>query len=872
MKFLLLLLFSITNVSALVRQNDDNLTLKLAQERRAQVKDVEYFLRFELEKGADTFRGVVRLELTLNSIKKDLSIDFLALEIETLKVNGTALRQYPKRRGSFDVPAKYLSPKTSVEVTYTGTYSKEASGFQRSKDPEDGSEYLFTDFEPYYAHRLFPCLDQPDLKAVYHLSVSAPSEWKIIHNELIEKEERGGEKTLTVFRATKPFSTYLFFLGAGPYVEWKASHGDLPLYIYARKSLAKYVDHEAIMTTTKKGLSFFNDYFGYSHPFSKYAHVFIPEFAWGGMENPGAVAMNERNIFRGPVPQSRYERRDSLILHEMAHMWFGDLVTMEWWNDLWLNESFASYLAAVAQERAMDSKATWLDFFFSKTWGYWQDQLVSTHPIETDVLDVRSARANFDGITYAKGAASLKQLHYFVGEEGFKNGLRDYFKRYAFSNTKREDFIGAIAKASQTDLTDWTAKWLKTAGPNRVTLVPQCDQGKLVNLTVKQRPSVSGTLSPHRALVGFYQDEDGKLSLKGEAAVLYSSESTEVKVEGRNCPDFILPNLNDFDYALYALDERSLEKAKTALSQLPDPLSRLMVWGMLYQMTRDAELNPMVFIENAFGALKTETDDLLLGSLLSRYSHIKNVYELYLGPKERALIAPQFEALLWDRVEQARPGISLQMSFYDFFVTVSQSGPSVSRLYDILTKNAPPKGITLDQDRRWAILMNLSTNGHLEAMNLITAELKRDPSTFGKRMALAAQAAYPTKSNKEQMWKTILTNKDLTHSELEEIGARMHGVNHPELSESFLKAYFKRLTTVNWQEHDDKVDVYFEGLFPHRLCTEDLLKMSQRSLRSAKNLTSTARRSWMEAQDELTRCVKVRRLLSSKSNAQKQPN
>jgi aminopeptidase N len=422
------------------------------------------------------------------------------------------------------------------------------------------------------------------------------------------------------------------------------------------------------------------------------------------------------------------------------------------------------------------------------------------------------------------------------------------------------------------DLSDWTAKWLKTAGPNRVRLVSQCDKGKLSKLTVKQRPSVSGTLSPHRALLGFYQDHDGKLSLKGEVGVLYSSESTEVKVEGRDCPDFILPNLNDFDYALYALDESSLQKAKVALSHLPDPLSRLMVWGMLYQVTRDAELNPVIFIENALEALKTEADDLLLGSLLGRFSHIKNVYELYLGKEQREKIAPRFEALLWNRVEQAKPGVSLQMSFYDFFVTVAQTEASVSRLFEILTKNNPPKGITLDQDRRWAILMNLSTNGHPEATKLMAEELKRDPSTLGKRMALAAKAAYPSKTSKEQMWNDVLTNKELTHSDLEEVGARMHGVNYPELSEAFLKPYFKWLTTLKWQDHDDKIDVYFEALFPHRLCTEKLRSMSQKYLGSAKNLTSTARRSWMEAQDELTRCVKVRQLLSSKSDGHKSLN
>lgn len=859
MKFLVMLILTLNFAYGETRKDEDNLTARLARERKEQIKSVEYHLAFSLGKNQEGFGGVARLEILLNHLKTPLSVDFLIKKIESVKVNGELLKSFPKRRGSFDIPVKYLAQKMSVEIAYTGEYSKEASGFQRSKDPEDGSEYLFTDFEPFYAHWLFPCFDQPDLKGIFHVTVDAPADWKVIHNELIQNESGEGEKRTTVFKSTKPISTYLFFLGAGPFVEWQDKYDDLPLFLYARKSLAKYVDVKEIMATTKKGLEFFNDYFGYPYPFSKYGHVFIPEFAWGGMENPGAVTMNERNIFRGPVPQTRYEKRNSLILHEMAHMWFGDLVTMEWWNDLWLNESFASYLAAIAQERAMKSKATWLDFFSGKTWGYWQDQLISTHPIETDVPDVRTAKGNFDGITYAKGAASLKQLHFFVGEEGFRNGLRDYFKRYAFSNTKRQDFTNAIAMASKTDLSDWTSKWLQTAGPNRVSVVPECDGKNLKSLTITQQKSVSGNLSPHRTRLGFYEVDDDELELEWTKDVLYSSEVLKIEdVMKKDCPDFILPNENDLDYALFSLDEKSLGKAKTAISKLPEPLSRLMVWNILYQMTRDSELSPSIYMNIAMEALKHEKDDLLLGSLLGRSSNIRSVYVLYLDKEERAKIAPDLEALLWTRIEESKKGSSLQMSFFDFYVGIAQTEMSVTKLFDMLVKNSPPKGITLDQDRRWNVLLNLAANGHSQAMKLIEEEKVRDPSTMGKRMAFAGKAAFPDKAQKEMMWKDLFSNRELTHSDLEEAGVRMHHQNYPELSKPILETYFKKLTTMNWKDHDDKVDVYFESFFPHVVCSEELRQMSLRNLEKAKNLTSIARRSWSEAQDELNRCVKVR--------------
>lgn len=867
--FALLALISVSSAFAAPRLDDDNLTLELAKERRAQVKNVEYFLGFTLKKGSDKFEGNVRLAVELSHLKTPLSIDFKAGKITELSIDGEVLKNYPVRKGSFDIPVKNLKQHMNIVVTYTGEYSKEASGFQRSKDPEDGEEYVFTDFEPYYAHWLFPCFDQPDMKAIYHLSVLAPKDWKVIANELIHSEAVEGDMKLTNFLATKPFSTYLFFLGAGPFVEWTDKFGDLPIYLYARKTLAKYVDHEVIMETTKKGLKFFNDYFGYPYPFSKYGQIFIPEFAWGGMENPGAVALNERGIFRGPVPQSRYEKRNNLILHEMAHMWFGDLVTMEWWNDLWLNESFASYLASVAQERAMKSEATWLDFFSSKTWGYWQDQLVTTHPIETEVGDVRTAKGNFDGITYAKGAASLKQLHFFVGEEGFRNGLRDYFKRYAFSNTKRQDFIGAIAMASQTDLSVWTEKWLQTAGPNRVSVKLECEKNDISKLTIHQKSSVSGTVSPHRVRLGLYELDDNELDLDEKIDVAYSTESTDVSAaKGEDCPDFILPNLNDLDYALFSLDERSLSKAKVAITSLPEPLSRLMVWNMLYQMTRDSELSPVMYMGIALHALQTEKDDLLLGSLMGRNSSLKSLYLTYLDKSERAKIAPEFETLLWSRVEKAKAESSLQMLFFDFFVATAQTQDSVAKLLEMFVKNNPPKGITLDQDRRWAVLVTLSANGHPEARKLLDEELKKDPSVMGKRMTLAGSAAFPLEKEKKEMWKRLFSDRNLTHSDLEEAGSRMHNPNYPELSRPFLAEYFRKLTTMDWKANDDKVDVYFETFFPHSYCTEALQKQSQMALNKAKNLTSIAKRSWMEAQDELNRCVKVRSLLPAKSDLQ----
>jgi aminopeptidase N len=850
---------------AIPRKSDDDLTLIMAQQRKSQIKKVLYTLHFNLKKNAKGFDGRAVLDVDLHRLDLPLSIDFMGKNINKISVNGEEIKKYPVRKGSFDIPQSKLKPKTNIEVEYSADYTSEAGGFYRVKDPVDENEYLYTDFQPYHAHHLFPCFDQPDLKGIYKLTVEGPSDWLVIHNELVEKTEVSGDRAVTTFKETPPLSTYLFFLGAGPYVEWKDKYGDLPLSIYARKSLEKYVDADEIMKVTKKGLKFFNDYFNYPYPFSKYAHVFIPEFAWGGMENPGAITVNEKFLFRGPVPESKKEDRANLILHEMAHMWFGDLVTMEWWNDLWLNESFATFVASLAQDQGLGSKSTWLDFFNTKVWGYWQDQLVTTHPIEVNVPDVRTAKSNFDGITYAKGASALKQLHFFVGAEGFRNGLRNYFKTYAWSNTRRENFIQSIAQASQTDLSDWVAKWLQTAGVNRVSVDFECEKKKLKSLKLIQKASSSETFSPHRTLLALYEKDDEDFDLDEKISQTYDGPESMAKLKKKiDCPAFVFPNYEDFDYALFSLDPISLKEAPNALAKIEDPLTRLMIWNVLHQMVRDAELDAYKSMEMALEGFKSEKDDLLLGNLIGNHSYLRELqYLTYLDKAERAKIAPHLEGILWDRVLSAPKGSSLQMTFFDFYLAIAQTPASQLKLYDLLVKNTPPEGITLDQDRRWVLVRNISRNGHTDAEKIIAQELKGDNTTSGNRNALAARAAIPLKSNKASIWKKLLTSKKLTYSDLKEAGKEIHGVNYPELSSPFLGDYFKTISQKHWDKADDLVDIYFERFYPKNLCTSDTLKMSERAFRKAKHLTSIAKRAWREAEDELKRCIKIRELSSS---------
>lgn len=839
---------------------DDNLTASFAVFRKGQVHSVSYRLHFEFKKESETYNGKAIINVELNRIDAPLSLDFLWKKIHAVKVNERPLSQFKTGKGHFEIPARSLSRHLMIEVNYTNAFSVTGDGVSKSKDPEDQAEYIATDFEPYRAHTLFPCFDQPDLKATYQVSVVTPKDWKAISNDLIDQKSESGEMTTSYFKKTKPFSTYLFFLGVGPYEEWNDQLGDIPLFLYARKSLAKYVDYERIFEVTKKGLNFYSEYFEVPFPFSKYGQIFIPEFSWSGMENPGAIALHEKNIFRDAVSKTRMDRRDNLILHEMAHMWFGDLVTMKWWNDLWLNESFASFIATVAMDQAMGAKSAWLDFADEKEWGHWQDQLVTTHPIETVVPDTRTARGNFDGITYAKGSASLKQLHFFVGSASFRRGLNSYFKKFSFQNSDRQDFIEHIGQSSNVNLNSWVKSWLQKAGANRVQVDWGCHENKISHFILNQSPSSSGILSPHRTRIGLFNYSTlGTFKLEHSQEVTYSDKRTEVAgLLGKACPDFVYSNLDDHDYALFSLDPISLSAVKRYLGKgFEDPLLRLMLWMNLGQMVRDSALSPSDYFETVLNALESESEEMLLGIILGRHGLIGSQYKTYLTLKQRSLMALKFENLLWKRLETAKPGSNSQLLFLDFFLDVVQTKEFLDRLAFLLEGKFSLKGIELGPERRWAVIQALSRSGDSRAKGLILAEEKRDPSVTGIRSAYSAKVSVPNLASKMQYWKEFQTPGKLGQNLLDDGSSEFHHENFPEISKSFIKPFFNKVTSMDWKENDNLVSIYFENLFPASLCSKDLLRQSVTWLKRSRNLTSLAKRAWLEANDELSRCVRI---------------
>ncbi|MBI4249852.1 MAG: aminopeptidase N, partial [Elusimicrobia bacterium] len=595
-----------------------------AELRKSMLLRADYALAFSLDAESGDFSGKAELAFDLQNADHALRIDFAGGRIKKLEVNGRNLPQ-PDYNGYFlSIPPQRLKAGANlISVEYDHPYSKNGSGFYRFRDPVDGETYLFTDFEPFNANSLFPCFDQPDIRATYRLNVEAPDAWTVISSAQETGAVSSGGRRTWLFPRTQAFSTYVFSLHAGPYSVWTSSAGAIPLRLFARKSLAQFVDAEDWFRVTRQGFDFFQEYFGVAYPFGKYDQVLVPDFNSGAMENVGAVTFSESFIYRStPTYNDRQDRAD-VILHELSHMWFGDLVTMAWWDDLWLNESFATYMSHLALSRATEFKDAWHYFFNdSKQWAYWEDQLETTHPIAVDVPTTEHAFAQFDGITYGKGAAVVRQLSYFLGEDVFQKGVRNYFKKHAFQNTRLKDFIGALEEASGRDLGAWAHDWIESAGINTVKARFECAQDRVVSFALEQTaPPEQPRLRSHRTRLTLYRAhaKTGAPEAVKSLPVAYEGPLTEVpELAGEKCPDLVDLNDGDYDYVKTELDALTLRALKSHLAGLKNPQTRSAFLQALWDMAREGKLPVDAFVDAAMDAMRRESDLLILEKTLEK--------------------------------------------------------------------------------------------------------------------------------------------------------------------------------------------------------------------------------------------------------------
>ncbi len=714
-----------------------------------------------------------RTILTFDSREASTWLDFLGLEVRSITING---KEHPVCWDGARIQLTGLAAHNIVEVEALGAYSRSGEGLHRFLDPEDGNTYLYTQYEPADSRRVMACFEQPDMKAEVAFTLTGPSSWLLLANGAEESREVEGEVARVCFERTRPLSSYITAIAAGPYyrVESLWERGDLriPLSVMCRASLAAYLDAEEIFEVTKQGLDFYAEAFDYPYPWGKYDQIFVPEYNLGAMENPGLVTFTEKYVFRGAATVAQHEGRANTILHEMAHMWFGDLVTMKWWDDLWLKESFADYMGSHVSASATRFSQAWVTFANSrKSWAYTQDQLPTTHPIVADIPDLEAAKLNFDGITYAKGAAVLKQLAAYVGTENFFEGARRYFKAHAFGNTSLEDFLAALESASGRDMHAWACSWLQSTGMSTIT----CDSGVL-----RQDPP-----RPHILKVGVYAPVEGKLSQIAKQRVEITEEETPIEIPSA---PFILPNDDDLTYAKIRLSESSLMVACESLGQLP-VMERGLVWAALWNATRDGRFSPEEFLRLVRRHGVQENN---VGILAVIVNHAAYTAVHYVPRERRSEVARNWLAYTHAGIEEA-DGDSRIAWIRAFAAAAENNDDEATYLRSLLEGSvALPGNVELDAELRWAFIKALAATGNI-SISQIRAEEAKDCTASGKIHALCAISSLPDVDLRRGAWERAWNDTSISNDQLSALLAGVCAGRQGRMDEKIEESYFSRL-------------------------------------------------------------------------------
>jgi aminopeptidase N len=833
--------------------NDDNLSRAEAQERARTVSNLSYELSLDLTTGEDTFRSETRATFFTPLTGLSTFVDLDAASVESISFKGRSLDPSTYDAGRSRIPLRGTMPNNELRVVANCAYQHTGVGLHRMVDPTDGAVYLHTQFEPFDAHRVFACFDQPDLKADFTLTVRAPEDWVVVSNMAPESHEGGVWR----FGKTPKLSTYLVALVAGPYDVVTARHGDIDLGLYCRASLRKYLDPDELFELTRQGLDFFQAEFGYPYPFGKYDQLFVPEFNFGAMENPGCVTFNEYMVFRSRVTEAAREGRANTILHEMAHMWFGDLVTMKWWDDLWLNESFATYMASHASADATRFVNAWVRFALgTKAAAASQDQLPSTHPISADIVDTDAVRLHFDGITYAKGASVLKQLVAWVGQEAFTTGLRDYFPHYEWSNATLSDFLGTLEQASGRDLLEWSKEWLETAGVN--TLRPSFEidaDGAYSSFAILQeaRPE-HPTLRSHRIAVGLYDDGPDGVVRRQRLEFDVVGERTDVpELVGVQQPDVLLLNDDDLTYAKVRLDARSLDTLQTRLGQVRDPLARALYWASTWDMVRDAEVPTRRFVDLVLTHAGDEDDDANLQRLLGQAGAAIDVYG---DPSNRQSARAGLADAARAALQQTEPGTDRQLIWARALIGAGDSPDDLAWARGLLDGSVTVDGLAVDTDLRWDLVGTLAAHGADDASGLVDAEEKRDPTDIGERRAAAARAARPDREAKADAWRK-LTAAPLHLAMVRATAAGLSQWGQEDLLRPYCEPYFASLRRW-WDERPREVALALAGgLFPSKLVEQATVDATDAAL-GDESLPGPIRRILLEDKDSIQRALRAR--------------
>ena len=851
----------------------DNLTRQEAAERAELLNVSSYDVRLDLTANTETFPTRSRVLFTAATPGSTTFIDFIGPSVQRIELNGVELDPATHFADS-RVLLPALEAENELVVEATASYMNTGEGLHRFVDPVDQQVYLYSQFEVADTRRVFPVFEQPDLKATFAFTIVAPTDWEIVSTQPTPTPLLGADDTATwTFEPSPVLPPYVTAVIAGPYgsVSDTLTSRDgrvIPLRLLARRSLMPHLDAANLFDITRRGFAYFEAEFDRAYPFDKYDQIFAPEYNMGAMENVGAVTFNETYVFRGKVTEAHVERRALTVLHELAHMWFGNLVTMRWWDDLWLNESFAEWASTACQAEATDWSDAWTTFATAeKAWAYDQDQRSSTHPVVAPIRDLADVFVNFDGITYAKGASVLKQLVAYVGREAFTTALRSYFDGYAYANTTLADLLAELETASGRPLNEWSAAWLQTTGVNtlraeiteeRVGPVdadgtdgtdPTADDAKGVMTAVSIRQSAAEshpTLRPHRIVVGLYDLVDGVLRRREAVAVeVEPAESTEVTaLAGARRPDLLLVNDEDLGYAKVRLDSRSLETVLTHPHALVDSLARAVVLGAVWDMTRDAELPARRFVDLVLEVLGDDLDSSLRRTLIAQ---LTTAARIYVAPEARGVTAEYVADSLMRLARDATPGSDAQLQNITAAALWAHTPAQLAWIRSLLDGSGLLAGLDVDTEMRWTLLTSLVAGGEA-GDDEIAAEERRDATATGRERGARARAALPTSTAKAHAWHTAVELDTLPNSMVEAVAQGFVRVHDPHLLEPFVSRYHGALLGLSASRTPAIVESIVETFYPLIIGTPEL---------------GAATEAWLaehpEAPDSLVRLVKERR-------------
>lgn len=806
-----------------------NLTQVEAQARAKLILNPRYTLKFEFDSISTSYQASADIRFKMATVHSTF-LDFKGGEIQSYSINGKIIPVKYENYRIYLAKEDLLVGENKVSIVYKQNFSKNGRGIYRFQDSEDNKIYIWTKLEPFDANQVFPCFDQPDLKAVISSQITAPSDWKVVFTTLETQKSVTGTKTQWVFPESPIMSTYLFSIHAGHYEVWSDHYKTIPLRLFVRASLKKYVDVPFWFSITKKGFRFFEKEFAFSYPFKKYDQLIVPEFSAGGMENIAAVNYNERFVLRGIASRDEKEKLANILLHEMAHMWFGDLVTMNWWDELWLNESFATFMAYNASEKATEFKEAWANFQKrGKLAAYIEDQYPTTHPISTEVADINATFNHFDAITYSKGAAVLRQLSYYIGEDNFRKGVQGYFREHAYTNTTLIQFIAALEKSSKIDLQTWSALWLRTAGLDTIKVTPTCENDKLTQLKFDLIPPTGNDIPrPHRIPMTLYKWTGNKLKtwVMEDWVVQDFSESRTITTS-LPCPDLILPNATDMTYIKTAMDTNQIRWAQTHLNEIASPLARGVFWNQAYLNLRDGTLKMEDFIQMFSAQFKKEKNQIIIQQFFEYWSALA----AYLPQKTDLQLAVRLKALetverhFWNEISSTSD-LEWKKTLLVNWARRLETEESQTRVVEILKNPLSLKPFIIDQDVRWLLIQRLAALDHPQTNELIAEARIKDPSETGFKAYLSADAARVTSKNKSKWLEEM--NRPNTNWSLARKQSILYSLfpktpKQNQLRDEYRQQFYKTMSLLNKKNEDISYNRSYTELAPAS-CENETIK------------------------------------------------